>query len=87
MLSFYGNFAVRPTSEADVSVIVKMANAANMPISIRRYASQKNCKQRLLKHFEISTFEHCGLQWRAQLHVHEHQGELGAHRHAGDGLH
>ena len=41
MLSFYGNFAVRPTSEADVSIIVKAANAANMPISIRRYASKK----------------------------------------------
>ena len=30
------NIAVRPTSEADVSVIVKAAKDANMPISIRR---------------------------------------------------
>ena len=28
-----------------------------------------------------------GVQWRAQLHLHEHQAGLGAHRHAGDGLH
>ena len=35
-LSLYENVAVRPTSEEDVSVIVKAANDANMPISIRR---------------------------------------------------
>ena len=34
--SFDQNFSVRPTSEADVSVIVKAARDADLPISIRR---------------------------------------------------
>ena len=34
--SFDRNFSVRPTSEADVSVIVKAARDADLPISIRR---------------------------------------------------
>ena len=34
--SFDQNFSVRPTSEADVSVIVRAARDADLPISIRR---------------------------------------------------
>ena len=36
LLAMYEILAVRPTSEADVSVIVKAAKDAKMPISIRR---------------------------------------------------
>ena len=34
--SFDQNFSVRPTSEADVSVIIRAARDADLPISIRR---------------------------------------------------
>ena len=34
--SFDQNFSVRPTSEEDVSVIVRAARDADLPISIRR---------------------------------------------------
>ena len=34
--SFDKKFSVRPTSEADVSVIVRAARDADLPISIRR---------------------------------------------------
>ena len=40
---FDQNIAVRPTSEADVSIIVKAAKDADMPISIRRWA-QSQCE-------------------------------------------
>ena len=52
--------------------------------------------QGLLKHFDsgwwlvsehLNVSKHSGAQWRAQLHLHEHQAGLCAHRHEGDGLH
>ena len=46
------NIAVRPTSEADVSVIVKAAKDANMPISIRRWAKTV-CNRETLQSKEL----------------------------------
>ena len=82
---------VRPTSEADVSVIVKAAKDANMPISVRRWTAEKvwNILSAMyIKHWNTN-IEHSNRekQWRAQLHMHKHQAGLRAHRHEGDGLH